>query len=104
MRWDLGMRLTLVLGCLQYSWFHFRFNMKGGGGKRGLIGSFVARQSRGSAVHVPQDQDPAVWSEAAVDAMRDALLLRYRLLPFLYTLFHFAHANGSTVARPLFFE
>ena len=23
------MRLTLVLGCLQYSWFHFRFNMKG---------------------------------------------------------------------------
>ena len=55
-------------------------------------------------VPIPQDQDPAVWSEAAVDSMRDALLLRYQLLPFLYTLFHFAHTNGSTVARPLFFE
>ena len=55
-------------------------------------------------VPISQDQDPAVWNETAVDAIRDALLLRYQLLPFLYTLFHFAHTNGSTVARPLFFE
>ena len=36
--------------------------------------------------------------------MRRALQMRYRLLPYLYSLFNDAHATGSTVARPLFFE
>ena len=57
-----------------------------------------------TAVYVYQAQDPTVWSEAAMDAIRDALLLRYTLLPYLYTLFYFAHVKGSTVARPLLFE
>lgn len=55
-------------------------------------------------VFIIQAQDPTVWSQPAVDAIRDALLLRYTLLPYLYTLFYFAHVKGSTVARPLLFE
>ncbi|PIK56458.1 putative lysosomal alpha-glucosidase-like [Apostichopus japonicus] len=50
------------------------------------------------------DQDPGAWSSASQDIIRDALTTRYLLLPYLYTLFAEAHINGSTVARPLFFE
>lgn len=51
-----------------------------------------------------QPQEPYAFSPAAQDAMRKALRLRYSLLPYLYTLFHRAHAAGETVARPLFLE
>ncbi|XP_048349411.1 lysosomal alpha-glucosidase-like [Sphaerodactylus townsendi] len=49
-------------------------------------------------------QDPTAFSPAARTAMKEALETRYALLPFLYTLFHRAHLQGDTVARPLFFE
>ncbi|XP_018611814.2 lysosomal alpha-glucosidase [Scleropages formosus] len=49
-------------------------------------------------------QEPFVFSPQAQDAMRRAILLRYSLLPLLYTLFHHAHVSASTVARPLFLE
>ncbi|NWU25668.1 LYAG glucosidase, partial [Dyaphorophyia castanea] len=49
-------------------------------------------------------QDPTAFSPVARTAMKDVLLTRYSLLPFLYTLFHHAHLQGDTVARPLFFE
>ncbi|XP_063072714.1 lysosomal alpha-glucosidase [Engraulis encrasicolus] len=49
-------------------------------------------------------QEPFVFSQEAQAAMRGALLLRYSLLPFLYTLFFRAHTSADTVARPLFLE
>ncbi|KAM9177738.1 lysosomal alpha-glucosidase isoform 1-T1 [Mergus octosetaceus] len=54
--------------------------------------------------HGNRPQEPYAFSLAAQDAMRKALHLRYSLLPYLYTLFHWAHAAGETVARPLFLE
>lgn len=50
------------------------------------------------------DQDPAVFSKPAQDAIRDALNIRYKLLPYLYTLYYKSHIYGETVVRPLFFE
>ncbi|XP_034987341.2 lysosomal alpha-glucosidase isoform X1 [Zootoca vivipara] len=57
--------------------------------------------------HNTQDvkaQDPTAFSPAARTAMKAALEVRYALLPYLYSLFHRAHLQGDTVARPLFFE
>uniref|UniRef100_A0A8D2M864 alpha-glucosidase n=1 Tax=Zonotrichia albicollis TaxID=44394 RepID=A0A8D2M864_ZONAL len=49
-------------------------------------------------------QDPASWDEAFEDMSRNVLNIRYTLLPYLYTLLHDAHADGSTVVRPLLHE
>ncbi|XP_071510130.1 lysosomal alpha-glucosidase-like isoform X1 [Diadema antillarum] len=51
-----------------------------------------------------KDQDPAAFSKASQDSSRDALLIRYSLIPYYYTWFMRAHINGSMVARPLFFD
>ncbi|XP_045766526.1 uncharacterized protein LOC123868162 [Maniola jurtina] len=49
-------------------------------------------------------QDPVSLGPEVVNASRIALMMRYRLLPYYYTLFWRAHLYGETVARPLFFE
>src|SRR3569833_381928 len=48
-------------------------------------------------------QEPYVWAEVA-DASRSAMAIRYRLLPYLYTLFARAHRSGDTVMRALAWE
>ncbi|XP_060108603.1 lysosomal alpha-glucosidase [Heteronotia binoei] len=54
--------------------------------------------------HGNRPQEPYAFSQGAQKAMRKALLLRYSLLPYLYTLFHKAHTAGDTVGRPLYLE
>ncbi|KAF2978754.1 hypothetical protein EK904_012363 [Melospiza melodia maxima] len=49
-------------------------------------------------------QDPASWDKAFEDMSRNVLNIRYTLLPYLYTLLHDAHADGSTVVRPVLHE
>jgi alpha-glucosidase len=48
-------------------------------------------------------QELYVWPTVTSAAQR-ALAMRYRMLPYLYTLFYAAHGKGSTVARPLWFN
>jgi alpha-glucosidase (family GH31 glycosyl hydrolase) len=50
------------------------------------------------------DQDPAVWSPNSVQSTKKVLTIRYKFLPYLNSLMAAAHANGSSVMRPLFFE
>lgn len=60
--------------------------------------------SRNHNDHDTIEQDPAKFGGAVESAARKALILRYTLLPYLYTLFYESHMLGEPVIRPLFFE
>lgn len=51
-----------------------------------------------------KDQDPYSMGPEVVLATKNALIARYALLPYLYTLIYRSHVYGDTIARALFFE
>jgi alpha-glucosidase len=44
------------------------------------------------------------WGEVVEDLVREAIRLRYRLLPYIYSCFVEASATGAPVQRPLIFD
>lgn len=50
------------------------------------------------------DQEPWAFGEPYESAYRDAIEQRYRLLPYLYTLFHEAATSGAPIMRPLYYH
>ncbi|CAF4864828.1 unnamed protein product [Pieris macdunnoughi] len=60
--------------------------------------------SRNHNSDTSKPQDPVSLGPIVVEASKRALRMRYRLLPYYYTLFWRAHTDATTVARPLFFE
>lgn len=51
-----------------------------------------------------QDQDPGIWSEVSRNSTRDALMIRYTILPYMYNLFYIHRVRGGTVMRGLWHE
>lgn len=51
-----------------------------------------------------KDQDPGVFSKKAQLIMKDAVTIRYTLLPYLYTAYYRSHVFGHAIVKPLFFE
>jgi alpha-glucosidase len=50
------------------------------------------------------DQYAWTWGDVVTDLVRDAIRLRYRLLPYLYAAFLTAAETGAPVQRPLVFD
>lgn len=49
-------------------------------------------------------REPWVFGEPYLTHIRDALRLRYQILPYFYTQFHFAYEHLMPILRPLFLE
>ncbi len=60
--------------------------------------------ARGHACAGTNNKEPWAFGAEMENTSRIALERRYRLLPYLYTLFHDAHETGMPVMRPLFFD
>ncbi len=50
------------------------------------------------------DQEPWAFGEPYESAYRSAIETRYRLMPYLYTLFHEAATTGAPIMRPLYYH
>lgn len=59
--------------------------------------------SRAHSAKGTKDQEPWSFGIATENAARTALEQRYRLMPYLYTLFRQANQTGMPVMRPVFF-
>ncbi|KAK9835160.1 hypothetical protein WJX81_002172 [Elliptochloris bilobata] len=59
---------------------------------------------RGHAHLDTKRREPWLFGEAATERIRVAIRARYAMLPYLYTLFQAAHAEGLPIMRPLAFE
>eukprot|EP01080_Neovahlkampfia_damariscottae_P000616 gene616-8120_t len=51
-----------------------------------------------------RSQEPFAFGPLLIETTRSALLNRYSLLPYYYTLFHDVHVNGGTVIKSIPFE
>ena len=67
------------------------------------VGAFSPFFRIHSAANTP-DQEPWSYGEHVEEIARNAVTMRYRMLPYLYTLFREAHITGRPILRPMFWH
>ncbi|HKR56427.1 MAG TPA: TIM-barrel domain-containing protein, partial [Gemmatimonadales bacterium] len=67
------------------------------------VGAFSPLFRTHAAAGTPR-REPWSFGEEIEAVSRSAITLRYRLLPYFYTLFHEAHTSGAPILRPLFWH
>lgn len=60
--------------------------------------------SRGHSITTARQKEPWTWGDRTENIARKYIQLRYRFLPYLYTLFDESARTGSPVMRPLLYE
>ena len=60
--------------------------------------------SRGHSITTAHHKEPWVWGERTEKIARNYIELRYRFLPYLYSLFEESSRTGAPVMRPLLYE
>lgn len=60
--------------------------------------------SRGHACAGTNDKEPWAFGEEVETAARMAIERRYRLIPYLYTLYYETSQNGQPIMQPVFFD
>lgn len=80
-----------------------------GGATAQLFGRWMALGAispffRGHVTNGVNDQEPWAFGSEVEDISRNLIGLRYRLLPYLYSLFHQATLTGAPILRPLVFD
>lgn len=59
---------------------------------------------RTHSARTAKERNPWSYGAPTTDLIREAIELRYRLLPYFYTLVQRASADGAPIVRPMFFE
>jgi alpha-glucosidase len=105
----MGMPQLQNLGLSGYAWV----GVDVGGFQGDATGELLARWTefgifqpfcRNHSAWGTRPQEPWAFGETVEAVIRDLLVLRQRLVPYLYTLFEEAHASGAPILRALLFE
>lgn len=67
------------------------------------LGSFYPFARNHNAIKM-RDQEPYTFGPLLIETTRDALMNRYSILPYFYSLFYDVHLHGGTVIKSLPFE
>lgn len=108
LKYNIGIGLSTSISCVMPGYGH---DVGGFYGPRPSKELFIRWVQNGIyhprfSIHSWKDEganEPWMYPEA-VDIIRDAIKLRYQMIPYLYNLYYEAHKTGAPIIRPLLYH